>query len=189
MSILTNNEGELKVKYLRFTLWILSNLVSWLSLSPAIIRKFLIYWISRCHHWNQTTNFSWKQLLANFSFLLSEIMKQMDAGAFSWGWNNHGLSCFFLLCCSAFLQQCLVSLCLKTHGLSFCLFSSLHLLLTCSQFPREMYVPYKLHVHLHHLQDSPPVWSADLSVPKVNIYFWLLLVTRNCFSVCVYTTA
>lgn len=38
----------------------------------------------------------------------------------------------------------------------------------CSSFPREMYVPHQLHLHLHHLQDSPPVRSADLCIPQVT---------------------
>lgn len=44
----------------------------------------------------------------------------------------------------------------------------LFLLFLCSSFPWEVYVPYKLYIHLHHLQDPSPFWSANLCFCQVH---------------------
>lgn len=66
--------------------------------------------------------------------------------------------------CGGFYRHILIQA-LTASSFSFLL---LLLILSSSLFPREVHVPHQLHLHFHHLQDPPPLWSADLCFTKVT---------------------
>lgn len=79
------------------------------------------------------------------------LSKHWGAGAVAWDF--HSLITAFISLCLA-MEKCFSHLLWISWSLALI---SCALLSSSSQLPGEVHVPHELHIHLHHLQDSPPL--------------------------------
>lgn len=93
-----------------------------------------------------------------FEKMLSDCWLEKNYALLPWASFPHFLiHCFVYLSNTAALHSLSFIFC--PHVISF--------YFSCSEFPRKVYVPNKLHLHLHHLQNPAPLRSADLCVTQV----------------------